>query len=144
MERFKRKLTLLNIPVLEIKDLTELEEALLEFRKERRVTQSQAVVSGQNNDSDLWKNSSEIPLFDLLLGVEESSILFTENKIFREFLKRDDNKVSVLVLKERNIVENIEVALYKINNGSYFYGKVLEILEPKDIPKNCIVLITKN
>ncbi|MGH1432621.1 MAG: hypothetical protein ACRBB4_16070 [Neptuniibacter sp.] len=144
MERFKRKLTLLNIPVLEIKDLTELEEALLEFKKERRVTQSQAAIAGQNNESDLWKNSSEIPSLDLLLGVEESSILFTESEVFRDFVNRNENQLLALVLKKRHIVENIEVALYKINNGSYFYGKVLEILEPKDIPKNCIVLITKN
>lgn len=143
MERFKRKLTLLNIPVLEINDLTELEEALLEFRKEGRVTQSQAAVAGQNEESDLWKYSSEIASLDLLLGVEESSILFTESEVFRDFVNRNENRLSALVLKKRHIVENIEVALYKINNGSYFYGKILEILEPKDIPKNCIILITK-
>ena len=143
MERFKRKLTLLNIPVLEINDLTELEEALLEFTKQPRVMQSQAVAADQNQEPDSWRCSSDIPRFDLLLGVEESSILFTENEVFRDFVKSTENKLAMLVLKERNIVETIEVALYKVNNGSHFYGKVLEIIEPKDIPKNCIILITK-
>ncbi|MGH1460929.1 MAG: hypothetical protein ACRBB6_02720 [Neptuniibacter sp.] len=143
MERFKRKLTLLSIPVLEINDLTELDEALLEFRKECRVMRSQTVVSGQDNDADLMQRSSETPLLEVLIGVEESSILFTDNEVLRRLMKMDNNQLSVLVVKERNIVENIEVALYKINNGSNFYGKVLEILEPKDIPINCIVLIIK-
>lgn len=143
MERFKRKLTLLSIPVLEISDLTELDEALLEFRKERRGMHCPAVVSGQDSDTDLMQRSSEIPLLEVLIGVEESSILFSENKVLRRLLKMDNNQLSALVVKERSIVENIEVAFYKINNGSNFYGKILEIVEPQDIPKNCIIIITK-
>ncbi len=144
MEKFKRKLTLLNIPVLEIDNLKELDEVLFSFATKKALSLDQMALAGLNNDTEFIKAESEVPTLEALIGVEESSILFVASEIAKKCIKSHGHQYFSIVLRERNIVENIEVALYKINNGSNFYGKVLEVLEPNDIPKNCIIVVSKS
>jgi DNA integrity scanning protein DisA with diadenylate cyclase activity len=144
MEKFKRTLTLLNIPVLEINDLTELDDVLGEVENCEWITWDQFQVEGYYNEIGPSEALSKIAHHEVLIGVEESSILFVDSDIFQKFIKTKVHQLFLMVIKERDIVETIEIALYKISNGSGFYGKSIQILEPKDIPRNCIIIITKH
>lgn len=145
MEKFKRKIALLDIPVIQIDNLCEFTDAVQSFWKDAKQLKSKALKAAlesfERKHLDIFVND-EMVIFKALIGVEESAIMFVDQTAEKEFVNHSD-KHTILLIKERSIVENIEVALYRINNGSGFYGKYMGIIQPSDIPEKCVLVICK-
>lgn len=145
MEKLKRKLSLLNIPVYEVNDGTELPDivsyhldSIGESLYDRNIEIYSNCLELANADYD---NDINFMLFNALIGVSESSILFFNNKSYEKILKLDRTFFPVLTVKERNVVDFIEVALHRISNGSIYNN--LEVITPEDIPNNALVVFIK-
>ena len=149
MERFKRKLTLLDIPVYEIAH----EQEILPIVKQVAV---QKGLDG-NDFARLHKITAEnlststhasmrgiLPVSEAFLAVEESVVFFLENRVFEYINGNLIFPIFSLLIHEKNIVECVEVALFKINNGSLFYGKELGAIRPEVLSDNCIFFIYKD
>lgn len=146
MEKFKRKIALLDIPVIQIDNLCEFSEAVQSFWQDVKQFKSKALKAAldsiEQKQLDIFVND-EMVIFKALIGVEESAILFVDQAVEKEFVNHSD-KHTILLINERSIVENIEVALFRINNGSGFYGKFMGIIQPSEIPDKCVLVICKN
>lgn len=145
MEKLKRKLSLLNIPVYEVDDDRELIniidchlDSTGDFLYERniRIYYDCDDVSNVNHDDNL-----NFMVFNALIGVSESSILFFNNELLENISKLDNAFFPVLTVKEKNVVDFIEVALHRISNGSIYNN--VEIITPEAIPHNALVVFLK-
>lgn len=145
MEKLKRKLSLLNIPVYEVGDDRELVniidcylDSTGDFLYERniKIYHDYADLPNVNHDVNI-----NFMVFNALIGVSESSILFFNNELLENISKLDDEFFPVLTVKEKNVVDFIEVALHRISNGSIYNN--VEIITPEAIPHNALVVFFK-
>lgn len=145
MEKLKRKLSLLNIPVYEVDDDGELINVIDchldstgDFLYERniKIYYDFEDVPNVNHDENI-----NFMVFNALIGVSESSILFFKNELLENISKLDNGFFPVLTIKEKNVVDFIEVALHRISNGSIYNN--VEIITPEAIPYNALVVFVK-
>jgi len=147
MERFKRKLTLLDIPVFEIVDKAEIGPRVSSFLYDNGINIDKELCGTGKEPEAPWGkgqtigNGNNLQSYTALLGVEESGILFIERNLAEQFTSARRQAYSVLLISERNIVESVEVALLRINSGSAFYGKQLEVIQPESLSEQSLVFI---
>ncbi|MEH6628929.1 MAG: hypothetical protein V7739_21015 [Motiliproteus sp.] len=143
MDRFARKLSLYDVPLYKVKHEQEIIPIVLERIKDeiglenltiKRVTDSECINSNIDADNCIY-------IFDVMIGVEESAVLLIDGATI-DFI--DESSVLdcfPLVLKEENIVESIEVAMFKINRFPEFEKSCFDVLKPEDIPCGCLVFV---
>lgn len=137
MERFTRKLALLNIPVYDIDDESEILEIALRFMKNnvRECDESafkiNKVPAGSIEPHKTVNNCNELVLFEALLGIDESAIIFLDQRFL--YYKTASCLPFSILIHESNIVESIEVALHRISSCSSYYSCPLHIVRPKDL-----------
>ncbi|MDO6592219.1 hypothetical protein [Neptuniibacter sp. 1_MG-2023] len=148
MEKLKRKLSLLNIPVYEIETEDALPEVIythLELIDEDLlVYEPKIYFDTENINSSYNREHLNVIVFQTLLAVEESSILFVDQNVNDSIRLADLSNYSVLVVQERNVVDCIEVALHRISGASGYYNNNIEIISPSSIPSNSIIVIVKD
>lgn len=149
MDRLKRKLALRDIPVYEINHENEIRTAALARLYELGVDVDDKSLrtirlTAENVDAAGYAQTSrDFVVVDALLVVEESIVFFVENQV-SQYLANDQNQFhSALLIDERNIVDCIEVAFHKINNGSLFYGKQLSVIQSEMLAHLGIIIIIK-
>lgn len=137
MERFARKLELLDIPVYGIGDESEIFQIAFKFMQEQgvkldeRFFQINKIAAGSLMPKYPISNDNGLILFEAWLGVEESAIIFLDQ--LATYYLNGSHLPFAILLNENNIVESIEVALHRINFGSSFYGQQLDVVQPKDL-----------
>ena len=145
MEKLKRKLSLLNIPVYEVDDdggviniIDSYLDSTGDFLYERniKIYYDLADVPNINHDENI-----NFMVFNALIGVSESSILFFKNELLESITKLGDGFFPILTVKEKNVVDFIEVALHRISNGSIYNN--VEVITPEAIPYNALVVFVK-
>jgi hypothetical protein len=148
VEKLKRKLSLLNVPVYEIQEDSELTNVLyqhLDQLGEDLVSTPLKLYFGTHNvDAATSDNQLNVIVFQTLLAVEESSILFVDKGVNDNINLLNVSHYSALIVQERNIVDSIEVALHRISSASGYYNNYMEIISPDSIPSNSIIIIKKD
>ncbi|WP_420554067.1 hypothetical protein [Neptuniibacter marinus] len=146
MGKLKRKLSLLNIPVYDIKDEGEIYNVLLshlELTGEVGDKLNLCFAEKGTSSFSFDRNLSFV-VFKMLLAVEESSILFVDKRVNDNIKSIDMPHYTVLIIQERDVVDNIELALHRIASGSGYSNEYIEIIYPNSISSNSIVLIVKD
>ena len=145
MEKLKRKLLLLNVPAYEIEDDGELINIIDchldntgDFLYERNIEIYYDCIGLEKANHD---NDINFMVFDALIGVSESSILFFKNALLDTISELDNSFIPILTVKEKNVVDFIEVALHRISNGSVYNS--VEIITPEEIHNNALVVFIK-
>jgi len=150
MDRLRRKLILLGIPVYDISDESEIESIIQDLNSGRGDLSDhflfkyhQIPAKGVMNDGP---NSglNDVVTIKAFLGVEESAIFFVEPEGYQYLIDNKYKAYVALLIDERSIVDCIEVAFHKINNGSNFYGEQMEIVQPDVFLRNSGVFILRN
>ena len=148
MDKLKRKLSLLNIPVYEISSDNELSDILYHhlLSKGERVLSENFKLSFNAKGGGLSEcdNPLNVIVFQALLAVEESAILFIEKAVNERFQLINISHYTALVVHERNVVDSIEVALHRISSGSDYYNDCVEIISPDLIPQDSIIVFKRN
>jgi len=148
MEKLKRKLSLLNVPVYEIQEDSELSDVLYhhlnKLGEDLVSTQLKLYFGTHNVDAAASDNQLNVIVFQTLLAVEESSILFVDKDVNDNINLLNVSHYSALIVHERNIVDSIEVALHRISSASDYYNNYMEVISPDSIPSNSIIIIKKD
>ncbi|WP_415903192.1 hypothetical protein ACMXYR_05290 [Neptuniibacter sp. QD29_5] len=150
MDRFKRKLALLDIPVFEIADENEIKPRVASYlHKNGIVIGKQSCSIGTEPECSLVSDQSGgndivVESYTALLGVEESGIFIIERNLAERLNSYREQTYSVILLSECNIVESVEVALLRIGSGSDFNDKQFVVIQPESLSAQSLVFILKS
>lgn len=143
MERIIKKLECHGVYTLQVKNESEYIQKINEYLSIFYGVKNPSFVNADYfgiNELDINNDEVLIYLVDVLIAIEESAV-FVMNKDYVGAINKMSGKVYfALVFNNKSIVENIELAQYRLAESSGPKQNILAFLQPVEMNNKCIVL----
>lgn len=148
LEGFKRKIQSQSIPIIEILGKAEdVKEGITHTKLESSWTgegqNREKAYNKTSNKEGKFQDSSnkQMTVIQVLFAISESGALLVEETQFKPLFNPENGQNIVFLLKESSLVENIEIALSKMQFNK---ENAVTILKPNRLPKDSALVILKN